>query len=92
VKNPHQGSYAQFGNGLTAYNKCNEDGNNIGDAGQLHLSKASWTKLKHLLISYIMSKGNWMRLGGSFCFIKGNWRSLLKVSISNNCMMQTGLI
>jgi hypothetical protein len=46
------------------YNQFNEDGNNIGDAGVMHLFKATWTKLTELTVSFVREKGDLMRLWG----------------------------
>jgi hypothetical protein len=48
---PHQSPYAKLGKGLSLYDNFNEDDNNIGDAGLLHISKATWTNLQNLSLS-----------------------------------------
>jgi hypothetical protein len=55
------------------YNKFNEDGNNIGDAGLLHLSKGTWKKIKRLILSFLF--GDWIRVDGYYFLMKGNWKS-----------------
>jgi hypothetical protein len=67
--------------------------NNIGDAGLLHLSKATWTQVKTLSLSHIWTRGgDWMRVGGYSYLIRGNWGHLKNLTIGIYTKMQAGPI
>jgi hypothetical protein len=84
---PHQNTYAQLGTGLSLYIKFNEDGNNIGNAGTLHISKGAWIKLATLFMSKRWAKGDYLGVGGSLFLVRGNWKYIDTLRMGNNITM-----
>lgn len=64
--NTHQNAHAQFRIGVTLYEKYNEEGNNVGSSGLLHLSKGTWEKLKELLLSSLWLVRGRLRVGEGY--------------------------
>jgi hypothetical protein len=89
---PYQNAYAQLGRASSLYNIFNEDDNNIGNAGVLHLSKGIWINLRILFMSFRWANGDCLRVGGSLCLVRGNWRYIKTLSMGNNLTMQAGSI